>query len=252
MKRAVVKTVRRLARNFGFDISKKGEYPPDFSEEDIEIIKAVSPYTRTSPERIYAVIQAIRYVVSCNIPGDIVECGVWRGGSMMAAAKTLLLLNQSDRHLYLYDTYEGMSEPTNDDIDYEGKRASVELAKDNKDFSEDSTWCYASVADVQKAMEQTGYDASTIHLVKGKVEETIPANTPESIAILRLDTDWYESTLHEMLHLYPRLVKGGVLLLDDYGHWVGAKKAVDQYIKENNLKLLLSRTDYTGRLAVKQ
>ncbi len=88
-------------------------------------------------------------------------------------------------------------------------------------------------------------------MIKGKVEETIPHDIPEKISILRLDTDWYESTYHELVHLYPRLVKGGVLIIDDYGHWQGARKAVDQYFQENNIPVLLNWIDYTGRVAVK-
>jgi O-methyltransferase len=85
----------------------------------------------------------------------------------------------------------------------------------------------------------------------GKVEDTFPKDTPDKIAILRLDTDWYESTRHELIHLYPKLSIGGVLIIDDYGHWEGARKAVDEYINDNTLRILLNRIDYTGRIAVK-
>jgi hypothetical protein len=100
-------------------------------------------------------------------------------------------------------------------------------------------------------MQSTGYDARHIAYVKGKVEETLPQDAPDQIALLRLDTDWYESTYHELVHLYPRLAVGGVLIIDDYGHWQGARRAVDQYISENKLKLLLNRVDYTARICVK-
>ena len=79
----------------------------------------------------------------------------------------------------------------------------------------------------------------------------MPGYLPSGIALLRLDTDWYESTKHELEHLYPLLVSGGVIIIDDYGHWKGAKKAVDEYIKDNNLPLLLNRIDYTGRIGIK-
>jgi hypothetical protein len=101
-------------------------------------------------------------------------------------------------------------------------------------------------------MDSTGYPSDLINYVEGKVEETIPVNAPDQISLLRLDTDWYESTKHELIHLYPRLVEGGVLIIDDYGHWQGARRAVDEYIEENNLPLLLCRIDYTGRITVKQ
>jgi O-methyltransferase len=92
---------------------------------------------------------------------------------------------------------------------------------------------------------------SHVRLVKGKVEDTVPKNAPEKIALLRLDTDWYESTRRELVHLFPRLVPGGVLIIDDYGHWQGARKAVDEYIAGNQVKILLNRVDYTGRIGVK-
>jgi hypothetical protein len=92
---------------------------------------------------------------------------------------------------------------------------------------------------------------SHVRLVKGKVEDTVPKNAPEKIALLRLDTDWYESTRHELVHLFPRLLPGGVLIIDDYGHWQGARKAVDEYIAGNQVKILLNRVDYTGRIGVK-
>ena len=112
-------------------------------------------------------------------------------------------------------------------------------------------WCYAPLDAVREAVLSSGYPSRKITFVKGRVEDTLPQAAPEKIAILRLDTDWYESTRHELETLYPRLVRGGVLILDDYGHWQGAKKAVDEYIEKNDLKLFLSRTDYTGRVAIK-
>ena len=79
-----------------------------------------------------------------------------------------------------------------------------------------------------------------------------PAASPPSIALLRLDTDWYESTYHELVHLYPRLSVGGILIIDDYGYWQGARRAVDRYFAEQGTRVFLSRIDETGRLAVKQ
>jgi hypothetical protein len=100
-------------------------------------------------------------------------------------------------------------------------------------------------------MAMTNYPQDKLNYVVGKVEDTIPETLPRKIALLRLDTDWYESTLHELNHLYPLLTEGGVLIIDDYGHWQGAKKAVDEYIEKNKLKILLNRIDYTGRIAIK-
>ncbi|HKG47251.1 MAG TPA: TylF/MycF/NovP-related O-methyltransferase [Pyrinomonadaceae bacterium] len=217
-------------------------FPPDFEARDVEIIRAVEPYTMTSTERIHALIQAVRHIVRSRIPGDMVECGVWKGGSVMAMALSLLQLGDRDRSLYLFDTFSGMTPPTARDVDFEGQQAHTIL---------DEVRCEASQQDVENAVFSTGYDRERIHFVPGRVEETIPAHAPELIALLRLDTDWYESTQHELLHLFPRLARGGVIIIDDYGHWRGARQAVDEYITQNEVPLLLNRIDYTGRIGVK-
>jgi hypothetical protein len=153
--------------------------------------------------------------------------------------------------IYLYDTFEGMPPPDIKDVDSRGKDAASQLAE--KPRSKDSTiWAYSPVEDVQRNLGRTGYDPSRLHFIKGKVEETLPGQAPdEPIALLRLDTDWYSSTKHELVHLFPRLVPGGVLILDDYGWWKGSRQAYDEYAKENGVRLLLNRIDNAGRLAIK-
>jgi hypothetical protein len=233
-----------------FTSPSKGGVLPDIPAGDRETINSVSNFTMTSAERIFAVCEAARYIETNAIPGAIVECGVWRGGSMMAVAKTLLAMNSAERELFLFDTFDGMSAPDQNDVSLVGERAS-DLVESHEKSESDMFWCYAPLDAVRQAVFSTGYPARKIHFVKGRVEETLPVEAPEKIALLRLDTDWYESTRHELETLYPRLVRGGVLILDDYGHWQGARKAVDEYIEKNSLKLFLSRTDYTGRVAIK-
>ena len=215
---------------------------PDLDEPTLAILGRVLPYTMTSPPRIAAVCSAVRYAEANSIPGAFVECGVWKGGSSMAAALTF----RTPRPLYLYDTFEGMSAPTDHDRRAtSGESAAHMLRKADR---RDSIWCYSPLQEVQRNMDSTGYPASQINYVKGKVEHTIPASAPAQIAILRLDTDWYESTRHELVHLYPRLSPGGVLIIDDYGYWAGARQAVDEYFAGS---VFLSRIDQTGRLAIK-
>jgi O-methyltransferase len=225
------------------------ELPPDLTDEERATLEAVRPYTMTSVERIVALTQAVEYTHRTAIPGAIVECGVWRGGSMMAVARTLLEAGAADRDLFLFDTYEGMSAPTDADRDLDGQSASRLLDESSPD--EDEVWCYAGTEDVRANVESTGYPAELLHFVEGKVEETIPDRAPGEIALLRLDTDWYESTRHELEHLYPRLSDGGVLIVDDYGHWEGCRRAVDEYFAAEPNPVLLSRIDYAGRLAIK-
>jgi len=206
-------------------------------------------YTKTSIERRYSVYNSVQYIVKNNIQGDFVECGVWRGGSCMIMAAALMELGDLSRKIYLYDTYTGMSEPTEKDICCDNVPASENWHKYQRE--DHNTWCYASLEDVKNNILSTGYPEENIVFVKGKVEETIPAIIPPKIALLRLDTDWYESTYHELVHLYPLLVQNGVLIIDDYGFWQGAKQAVDEYFEQNGINLLLNRVDYTGRLGIK-
>ena len=223
---------------------------PAEADEDDETVRFVRPYTMTSPERIRALCSAVRYIEESGIQGAVVECGVWRGGSMMAVARTLSNLGAADRDLYLFDTFEGMTEPGPHDIALSGETAKSLLDQSVRN-EEDQVWCYAPKERVQQALALTMYPKGLVHLIPGRVEETLPTAAPERIALLRLDTDWYESTRHEMEALFPRLGRGGVLIIDDYGHWQGARRAVDEYVKTHQLKLLLHPIDYTGRISVK-
>jgi hypothetical protein len=246
IKAAIHKSFRLL----GFDVihfpPREQGCPSDFGKEEAEILRAVRPWTMTSPERIYALIQAVRYVSTNGIAGAIVECGVWKGGSMAAVARTLLRQKDTSRDLYLFDTFEGMSEPTGNDVDYTGKLAN-EVMQENSGFK----CADAPLEQVKEVLLATGYPKDKIHFVPGKVEDTVPGSAPDAISLLRLDTDWYESTKHELVHLFPRLAKAGVIIIDDYGHWRGSRQACDEYFAENRLPILLNRIDYTGRIALK-
>jgi O-methyltransferase len=251
----VAQTVRQALNKSGLDLSKHypspidPSFPRDFSREKIDTILKVKQYTMTSKERLFALCDAVSYVVKHQIGGDIVECGVWKGGSMMAVADTLLKLNDTSRELYLFDTFEGMSEPTEQDRDFTGESANSLLAKQKLDESS-AMWCYSPLEKVQESVLGVGYPSNKVHFVKGKVEETLPYEGLGKIAILRLDTDWYESTKHELIHLFPLIAPGGVLIIDDYGWWEGARQAVDEYIAEHQIKIFLNRIDSTGRLGI--
>ncbi len=251
----MITRARAWLRHLGFDVvryptGRVSALPVDFDPAAALIIGKVRNRTMTSPERLFALIQAVRYVSTAGIVGDIVECGVWRGGSMMAAALTLIECGDKMRELYLFDTFEGMSPPTSKDVAIDGQPAHTLLGAQKKS-DPGSAWCYATLDDVKSGMFSTGYDAVRMHFIQGKVEDSIPGQAPETIAILRLDTDWYESTRHEMEHLFPRLVRGGVLIVDDYGHWKGCRQAIDEYLQSRGIRLLLNRVDYTGRMAIK-
>jgi hypothetical protein len=242
--------IHKCFRLFGLDLVRfppqEPTLPPDFSKEEADIVRAVRPWTMTSAERIYALIQAVRYISSNDIEGAIVECGVWKGGSMATIAKILLQLEDTTRDLYLFDTFAGMTEPTANDIDYSGRQASVVLSEDIGTKCED-----APLEQVKEVLYGTGYPKERMHFICGNVEKTIPASAPDLISLLRLDTDWYASTKHELVHLFPRLAQAGVLIIDDYGHWKGSRQACDEYFAQNRVPILLNRIDYTGRIALK-
>ncbi len=239
-----------ITRNQPNEVPSISVLPPDFDEATVSIFRTVQPFTMTSPERVHALVEAVRYVVHNKIPGDFVECGVWKGGSAMAMAEMLLQHGETQKDIYLYDTFTGMVAPTTKDVSFTGEvaRQTFERTKTSEDASD---WCYAPVDEVRRNVFGTGYPKERFHFIQGKVEETIPGIVPDSIAFLRLDTDWYESTRHELVHLFPRLSPYGILLIDDYGCWMGARQAVDEYIAENHLRIFLSRIDSTGRIAIK-
>ena len=225
----------------------KREFPPDYDDEAREIITAVRPYTMTGSDKLYALLMATRYVHDAKVPGAIVECGVWRGGSIHAVARTLDRRDDHSRELYLFDTFEGMPPPGENDLRWDGKSADALLAEHSRSSRVHAA---ASLEDVKQGMNTVPYPRERIHYVPGMVEETIPDRAPEQIAILRLDTDWYESTKHELEHLYPRLPSGGVLIIDDYGWWQGSRQATEEYFGDSGRPIMLVRAG-SGRIGVK-
>jgi O-methyltransferase len=248
--------IRKIIRKLGYQIvpipvtAPLEEFPRDMETEFRAIYVKSKNCTMTSQERMYALYQAVKYVSQAKVPGDFVECGVWKGGSAMLMAHTLLGLNETGRKIYLYDTFTGMPEPTVKDQEIKSGQPALDIWKVNqrKDHNE---FCYASLSEVKNNLRSTNYPQDDLVFVQGKVEDTIPGIRPKQIAILRLDTDWFASTDHELRNLFPLVSKGGVVIIDDYGYWSGAKEAVDKYFAEFNIPLLLNRIDYTGRMGIK-
>jgi hypothetical protein len=251
----------RIASDYQFKLERSYDYQALMAQDQLRagmsnlepeflaLYEQCRQYTMTSWERLYALYKAVQYTVENKIPGDLVECGVWRGGSMKLVAQVLHSLGDTSRTLFLYDTFEGMAEPDPAiDIDFSGNEA----VKDWHEVQRRGVkWAYAPIEEVREILTTSGYPMEKVKLVKGLVEETIPATIPASIALLRLDTDWYSSTNHEMEHLYPKLSPHGILILDDYGHYQGARRGVDEYLSKLDKKPLLQRVDYSCRLAVK-
>jgi hypothetical protein len=229
----------------------------DVRAEDQEILAKVRRHTMTSNPRIITLLETVDYLVRAGIEGAFAECGVWRGGSAMAMVLKLQSMGVNDRDIYLYDTFEGMTQPSERDTSVFDRPALETWKKYEAAAMKPWDFYFNSEifneTDVRKFLLSSGYPPGRIHLVKGKVEDTIPGQAPQQLALLRLDTDWYESTRHEMQHLYPRIAIGGALIIDDYGHWQGSRQAVDEYMSGAGVApVLLNRIDYAARLAIKR
>lgn len=249
------RVVDSVARRLGLQVSRVSSngtrLPVEASDADAALIASLSPFTMTSAERLWSLVGAVRYVTDTDLAGDFVECGVWRGGSVMAMAKELSNLGVTDRHIWLYDTFAGMTEPTEFDVEAGTGVAATDMLASTEIGDGNNVWCVAGRADVEANVRSTGYPFEQFTFVEGDVAQTLHSTAPESIALLRLDTDWYESTRAGLEVLYPRLVPGGVCILDDYGHWQGARTAVDEYFAALGHRPYMHPIDYSGRVFIK-
>ena len=235
-------------RDASFEAARATSACPDIALADPDfpqLYRNLATVTLTSPQLAYALRCATQYLSQSGVVGDIVECGVWRGGSLALAATTLLQDGDNRRQLWGYDTFDWEWEP----VGRHDSFVAAEGAPRPRPPSAKSSG--TSKAEVLDLLTGTGYPVGQIHLVEGLVQDTIPAEASDGIALLRLDTDYYESTRHELEHLYPRLARGGVLIVDDYGKLSGATKAVDEYFAALEHPPLLQRIDVQGRMAVK-
>ncbi len=221
---------------------------PEASDRDMEMIEAVRPYTMTETTALWATMQAIRYVQRSGVKGDFVECGVWRGGNTILAGLMRQELGM-DFTIRAFDTFAGMTAPTEHDAKA-GRQLDVRAKFDSLERGDHNDWCFASIEDVRANFRRV-VGSDDLVTIKGSVLDTLadPANLPERIAVLRLDTDFYDSTKIELEVLWPRLAVGGVLMVDDYGAWAGARKATDEYFA--GCMPWLHRVDHTVRLVIK-
>ncbi|HZR57693.1 MAG TPA: TylF/MycF/NovP-related O-methyltransferase [Terriglobales bacterium] len=184
--------------------------------------------------RLLNLHRAVTYIETNRIPGDIVECGVAHGGS---AAIMALTLRDRSRKLWLFDTFEGLPAPTKKDPDLRIAMAYTRA------FA-------ASIDEVQSSFRRLGIDKNMI-MVPGLFKDTLPLCGVKSIALLHVDGDWYESVMSTLQNLYDRVSSGGVIQFDDYGHWAGAQRAVDEFMKERQIIQPLRQIDFAGRQLIK-
>lgn len=225
------------------------------NSQDLEIIQIVNTRTMTGKQRLANLLEAVLYLNGNSVPGDFVECGVWRGGSVMAMALKSQATGNCNRKIWLFDTFQGMTEPNESDILLSTNVPAKELINlegrvdMRKDPYQEGVLAYASRRDVEEGIKSLSYPADNFIFVEGDVRSTLnEVEIPKQIALLRLDTDFYDSTLITLEKLWPNLVIGGVLIIDDYDSWGGSRKAVDEYFKD--YPQFLMRMD-TGRIVVK-
>ena len=255
--RVLKSVIRSAARKFGYELISTEALAHagivELSAEDRELMAYIQgqQLTMTSPHRLAATLMACKHAVEQEIAGDFVECGVWRGGNAILA-KSVFERMGAKKKVYLFDTFAGMTTPSEHDIKAANKESATQKYISSVQGSI-SHWCYAPLEEIEESFKRAGLDLTNVVFVLGDVSETLRSaeNLPQDICVLRLDTDWYESTLVELEILYPRLSIGGALLIDDFGSWEGARKAVESYFAGAAAAPLLWRTDDTGRMAVK-
>ena len=223
----------------------------ELSEKDRKLIDIVSNYSMTPKIRIYNLLQALKHIKQNSIVGDFVECGVWKGGNIIMFKK--FHENEffnDNRNIFAYDTFSGMSEPTKEDFNLINKISAKNLLNKDKE-KKTNTWGVCGLDEVKSNILKNVANIENIKFVKGKVEETLmkEENLPKKISILRLDTDWYESTKKELEILYNKVSPGGIIIIDDYGHWNGSRQAVDEYFKGKFV--WMHYVDYACRLIIK-
>ncbi len=243
--------INKFLTIFNLSIINNNQKIIELKNDDAKLISVVSKYSMTPKIRIYNLLQALRHIKQKNIDGDFVECGVWRGGNIILFKKFLENeLKNSNKKIFAYDTYEGMNQPSEEDYNLTSKVSAKILLKKEKN-KDSNIWGISKIEDVKKNISENVKNLDNINFIKGEVEQTLNSekNLPLKISILRLDTDWYLSTKKELEVLYDRVSSGGIIIIDDYGHWNGSKKAVDEFF--SNKYVWMHYVDYACRLIIK-
>ena len=251
VKNVLKKILKKSFEKFGYKLlNLENDEFSQFNKNDQFIVNLYSKYSMTSDLRRSALLKSFHYIKDYKIKGDFVECGVWEGGNIMTL-KHLENIYETKKKIYAYDTFLGMSRPSEYDIKIKGGLVASNKFKKLQDGNEFSEWDKCTIEKVKQNFSKHNLDMFNVELIKGKVENTLlnKQNLPKSISLLRLDTDFYESTKIELEILYPLLSKGGVLIIDDYGAWQGAKKAVDEYFKDT--VVWMHYIDHDCRLIIK-
>lgn len=204
--------------------------------EFASLYRRIRTRTMCSDARLRGLYRGVRDVIQNEVPGDFVECGSARGGSAALIALTMRQLGAS-RPLWLFDTFEGLPAPTLDDPDFEIANLFTGT-------------CLGTLEEVRNLFEQLKI-GDQVQFTKGLFQDTLPASDVSQIALLHIDGDWYESVKTCLDNLYDKVAPGGIIQIDDYGDWKGARKATDEFFGRRGIRVTLKRLDYSGRFLVK-
>ena len=242
---------KNLIEKLGVTLARESRYT-HADELFGKLYNLVEPLSMVNEAGLYLTYQAAKNIAQNSTPGAIVECGVWRGGASILIAETLNAMKITDKTFYLYDTFSGMSKPTELDVKSTGLIAHEKFNETYDPDTNETEWCLATLSEVKSHVIKCNYPYENFRFIQGKVEDTIPAKIPQRIALLRLDTDWYESTKHELEHLYNLVVPGGIVIIDDYTAWAGSRKATDDFIGKLKTKPVIYRDPkYGGIMLIK-
>ena len=258
IKKIIYKISRSIAKKFGYKLVQKNNENlnfqfPEYSDDELRLIEISKKNTMTSYQKLNFLLRSIEHVYNNKIDGDFVECGVWKGGNIILFKNMINKLNMQNKKIYAFDTFEGMTKPSDIDVDLRFKQEKAEdvMERSPKDYNIHNIHSYYPIEKVKKNIIESCNDLENIKFIKGDVLKTllISDNIPEKISILRLDTDWYESTKIELEILFPKLVNNGILIIDDYGDYKGCKKAVDEYFRDKKFNIF--KIDSGGRMLIK-
>lgn len=224
-----VSRVRRLARRL-----KRGTKEliwwslPPASPAELRLLQTVRPYTMVPLPRLRTLWKLANRISAQGIQGAFVECGSCNGGTGAILANVAA---RDGRNVWLFDSFEGLPQPRSED----GERAKEWVGK-----------CLGREEMVREVLARTGARTENVRIVKGWFEDTLRPSPTGATALLHLDADWYESTMQILESLYDRVVPGGYLVVDDYGHWPGCRRALDEFLSKRNLNPELTPSDNEG------
>lgn len=279
LKKIFKEGVKKVVDNLGYSIHKKAEVKPthesvaesnsfirfDYAEEGFKAVQLTKEFSMLAPINLFTLYEQAVYCEKKNIDGAYVECGVWKGGAVGIMAEANLQFGSSRRHLHLFDAFDNICPP---DAAIDGQKAiddtkiilglqdTIKMAGqlESIEGGYDSMGGHGTIEICKDLLEKViNYPAEFIHFHKGWFQDTLPVAKDEidSIAILRLDGDWYASIKTCLVNLYDKVSKGGLIVIDDYGYYEGCTKAVDEFLENRNIKTFLSYSSPNCRYFVK-